>query len=271
MTEAAPPERRPGPWDIPRAEEPALATAQPENKPQPLVWAILSTVLLAGWLGYLMGWVWALAGVVGVFVHEYGHVLAMNRLGCGPGRIHIIPFLGGAAVPARAPDTEFKDVLISLAGPSFGLLASIPFFAAHAVTGQGMWLEGALFIAIINLINLLPAPPLDGSKAVGPALAKLHPMVERAALLIVAGLAILWALNRGSYIFAAFVAFGAFVALRGGALRPRAIRLSGRQWAASLALYFATIALCAGTFWLVLHRGGARTGLSEVLQKLTSI
>ena len=53
---------------------------------------------------------------------------------------------------------------MSLAGPAFGLLAMIPFVAAWAVMGHGEWLAGAFFIAMLNLVNLVPAPPLDGSK-----------------------------------------------------------------------------------------------------------
>ena len=77
-----------------------------------------SSALLALMIGYYGGWIWALAGVIGVFVHEYGHVLAINALGCGPGRIRIIPFVGGAATMQRTPATDFKGVLIALAGPA---------------------------------------------------------------------------------------------------------------------------------------------------------
>lgn len=242
-----------------------------ENKGQPLIWSLISTALLAGFLWWSMGWVWALAGVVGVFVHEYGHVLAMNRLGCGPARIHIIPFLGGAAVPARAPDTEFKDVMISLAGPSFGLLAALPFLAAHAWTGRTLWLEGALFVAIINLINLLPAPPLDGSHALGPALARIHPLVERGALLVVAAGVVLWAVQRGSYILAVFIGIFALGALRRGAMRPNALRLKPPQWPLSIALYLLTVALCVAVFWFTLGRGGVGADFGGMLGVLKGL
>lgn len=248
----------------------ALAAAQ-ENKGQPLIWSVISTALLAGFLWWTMGWVWALAGIVGVFVHEYGHVLAMNALGSGPARIHIIPFLGGAAVPARAADTEFKDVIISLSGPSFGLLAALPFLAAHAVTGENLWLEGALFVAIINLVNLLPAPPLDGSHALGPALARIHPLVERGALLLVAVGVVFWALQRGSYILAAFVGIFALGALRRGVLRLEADRLTATQWPLSILLYLLTVALCLLMFWFTLGQGGVSTNLRGIVDVLADL
>ena len=93
--------------------------------------------------------------------------------GMGPARIYIIPFLGGLAKARREPKSEWDGVLVSLAGPAFGLLAMIPFVGVWTVLGQGEWLMGAFFIAMINLVNLLPAPPLDGSKALPPTLVPL--------------------------------------------------------------------------------------------------
>ena len=221
--------------------------APPQPSPASgLIWGLISTALLAAWIGWRMGWVWALAGVFGVFVHEFGHVLAMNALGSGPGRIVIVPFVGGAAIPKRAPSTEFRGVLIALAGPVFGLLAMAPFFVTYALTGQEMWLGGAFFIAVINLINLAPAPPLDGSKAFGPALAWVHPWVERGALILIGAAVVLWAVRQGSWIFALFVGLGVLGAVRSGRLRPASRRLTTPEWLASLALYAAALVLCLG-------------------------
>lgn len=226
------------------APAPPPAPARPPSPARDIVWALISTALLAGWIGLNMGWLAAVALVFGVFVHEFGHVLAINALGCGPGRMQIVPFLGGAAYPARLPDTEFKGVLIALAGPVFGLVALSPFLVAFAATGQERWLGAAFLIAVINLINLAPAPPLDGSKAFGPALARIHPALERAALLVVGGLAVFWAVTRGSWIFAVFVGLGVLGALQRGRLRPWTRELTGAEWAGAVLLYAGSVALC---------------------------
>ncbi len=271
MAEEVIPVRRPGPWDVPQSEAVAAAAAQPapeSSRLKTLAWGVVSTALLAGWLAWTMGWVWALAGVVGVFVHEYGHVLAMNGLGCGPARIRIIPFLGGAAIPAREPSTEFKGVLISLAGPAFGLLATIPFFIAHAVTGKAMWMNGALFICLINLINLAPAPPLDGSKALGPALARIHPMVERGVMLLIGAAVAAWAVSRGSYIFGIFVALAMFGSLRAPRIRPVAETLTGRQQLGSAGLYVLVAALCLAALELVVFTAGSGFNGLAVLRRV---
>lgn len=253
MSEIETPIRRPGPWD-PKPEstwiaaEPVRPTARkprPEGSQHP-VWAVVSTLLLGGFLWYVTGtWVAALAGVFGLFVHEYGHVLAMNRLGMGPAHIHVIPFLGGLARGQRNPVSEWHGVLVSLAGPAFGLLAMIPFVAAWMVTGGGAWLFGAFFIAMINLVNLVPAPPLDGSKALGPVLARVHPMLEKSVLIAIGAVVVFWGVTTGRWFLAIFLALALIGHLRRGGWRPDERPLSAPEAGKSLGLYLLTTAACA--------------------------
>lgn len=247
--------RRPGPWD-PRPEDLAVKTAAPEpdraaeaplHKGQNPVLALVSTLLLGGLIWYVSGsWVIAVALIWGLFVHEYGHVLAMNRLGMGPARIHIIPFFGGAAVGQRLPQSEWHGVLVSLAGPAFGLLAAIPWFAGFIVTGQAEWLVGAAVIAAVNLINLAPAPPLDGSKALGPVLARIHPMLEMLAMLAVGALILGWAFMTGRLFLVIFLAIALIGHMKRGVRRPEGRPLTGRESAFSVGLFLLTAAACAG-------------------------
>jgi Zn-dependent protease len=222
-------------------------TAEPPlDKGQNPVWAVISTLLLGGLIWAFTGnWVIAVALIWGLLVHEYGHVLAMNRLGMGPARIYIIPFLGGVAKSQRLPQSEWHGVLVSLAGPAFGLLAAIPFFAGYVATRQPAWLLGAAVIAAVNLINLAPAPPLDGSKALGPVLARIHPMVERVAMLAMGGLVVWWGFLTGRWILAAFLAIALIGHLKRGAWRPDGRPLTGRESAFSVGLFLATAAACA--------------------------
>ena len=244
---------RPGPWD-PKPEEASAAQAgpadpgrsRPDQGQHPL-WAVISTLLLGGLLYYwTQSWVMVVAVLFGLLVHEYGHVLAMNRLGMGPARIYIIPFFGGLAKGQREAKSEWDGVLVSLAGPAFGLLAAIPFYGLFLWSGQPMWLNGVFVIAFLNLINLAPAPPLDGSKALGPVLARIHPLVEKAALLIVGAAVLFWAFSNGSWLFAAFLAVALFVHLRRGAWRPEGRRLSWAEAAKATGLFVITALLCAG-------------------------
>jgi Zn-dependent protease len=237
------------PWGPPVPDTPTPPAPAPPAAPSPLsewIWGAISTVLLAGWIAWQMSPLWAVAAVFGVFVHEFGHVLVINWAGSGPSKIRIIPFFGGAATMARPPLTDFKGVLIALAGPVFGLLATLPFFGLAAWTGVPGWQSGAFVIAAINLLNLAPAPPLDGSKALGPILARIHPLLERAALLAVGALAIAWTLSRGSWLLPLVIGLSLFGALRSPRLRAPAEPLTTPQWAAGLALYLGAVGLCAG-------------------------
>ena len=201
---------------------------------------------MAGFLWWITQSVVVAGGVLfGLFVHEYGHVLAMNRLGMGPARIYIIPFLGGMAKAQREPKSEWHGVLVSLAGPAFGLIAMIPFVAAGLWLRSPEWLMAAFFIAMINLVNLLPAPPLDGSKALGPVLTRVHPRLEQIALLAVGGLAVWWGLSTGRLILAVFLGIAVISHLKRGVWRAAWGRLSWPEAGRSLALYLATAAVCA--------------------------
>lgn len=249
MTDQTP--RQPGPWDLPppnSASEPERLrpATPPEDKGQQPAWAIASTLLMAAFLWWITGSV-VVAGAVlfGLFVHEYGHVLAMNKLGMGPARIYIIPFLGGLAKGQRAPKNEWDGVLVSLAGPAFGLIAMIPFVAVGLGLGSVEWLMGAFFIAMINLVNLLPAPPLDGSKALGPVLTRIHPRLEQVALLAVGGLAVWWGLSTGRYILAVFLGIAVLGHLRRGLWRADWGQLTWPQAGKSFGLYLVTALLCS--------------------------
>jgi Zn-dependent protease len=250
-------EHRLGPVSVRIERAPPLSQAQlaegPLDKGQNPVWAVISTALLAGFIWLLTGsWVVAGAAIFGLFVHEYGHVLAMNRLGMGPAKIYIVPFFGGLAKSQRLPQSEWHGVLVSLAGPAFGILATLPFFAAWYGTGEQAWLVGAFAIAMINLVNLAPAPPLDGSKALGPVLAGIHPMLEKAAMVAVGAVVVLWGVSTGRWILAAFLAIALIGHLRRGMWRPEGRPLTGSESAMSVGLFVSAVLLCGGAAFAAL-------------------
>ena len=130
-------EHRMGPVSVRIERAPPLSQAQladgPLDKGQNPVWAVISTVLLALFIWLLTGsWVVAGAAIFGLFVHEYGHVLAMNRLGMGPARIYIVPFFGGLAMTAT------KDALLAMTDEDGGPRRS------KLLLGYAGWGEGQL-------------------------------------------------------------------------------------------------------------------------------
>ncbi len=256
------------PWGARSPGEPAPAEPAPPAPPGPrsrlanVAWGALSTLLLAAWVAWFAGPMGALALVGGVFVHEFGHMMVINWAGAGPSSLRIIPFFGGAATMRRLPDSDFKGVLIALAGPAFGLVAALPFVLADYVTGERDWLVGAFYVGVLNLVNLAPAAPLDGSKALGPVLARIHPWLERAVLLAIAALVLAWAISTGNLIFALVIVLGAVRAfLMTRHPRPSARPLDFGEWLIGLGLYLIVVAMCAAmTSWSV-----AETGLTSTL------
>ncbi len=246
--------RRPGPWDLaprPRHEPDVEGTHGPQEPPldkgqNPFV-AVVGTLLFLGVIWFFtQSLIVAVAIIFGLIVHEYGHVLAMNRLGMGPARIYIIPLLGGLAKGQRGPRNEWEGVLVSMAGPFFGLVAAVPFFVGWFLTGNAEWLVASFVIALLNLLNLAPAPPLDGSKALGPVLARIHPMVELGAMLLVGAIVIVWAFNRGSFILAGFLLLALFSHLRMGVRRPDGRPLTAGESLKSVGVYLGTALACVG-------------------------
>jgi Zn-dependent protease len=241
--------RAPGPWDAkPEAVAPTEAVlpmedAAPARKQHPLALLGGSALLFAVALLLTRDLMMASAIVWGVLVHEYGHVLAMNRVGIGPATMHVT-FFGGLAQARRLPKSEWDSVLVALAGPFFGLLAAIPFFAMFAVTGQSDWLIGATVIALLNLINLAPAPPLDGSKAIGPVLARIHPILERVAMVAVGVAVVGWGVLTGQWFIVVFVAIATLGHLKRGAWRPAGRDLTVREAVWSTGLFLMTAAFC---------------------------
>ena len=230
---------------VEKVQAPAGDTA-PLDKGQHPVWAIVSTALLAGFVWFLsQSWIVALAVIVGLFVHEYGHVLAMNRYGMGPARIYVVPFFGGYARGQRPPQSQWDGVKMSLAGPLFGLLAAVPFFGVWSLTGQTEWLVGAFAIAMVNLINLAPAPPLDGSRALGPVMAKVHPGLDKIALVIVGLVVVAWGLLNGFYFLAIILGIAVVGTLKRGLPQEGGRVLTVREAWFSVGLFLASLAACA--------------------------
>jgi len=119
---------------------------------------------------------------------------------------------------------------------------------------------------MINLINLAPAPPLDGARALGPVLARIHPWVEQGVMLAIGAVVIVWAMTNGSYIFGTFLALGLFMHLRRGPRVSTARPLTNGETAKSVALYLATALACvavAGVIPIALSRD-LMSGLSVI-------
>lgn len=139
---------------------------------------------------------WVLAILIALSVHEFSHALVATRLGDPTakrlGRLTLNPlahvdFLGllalilvgfgwGKPVPYNAMylrDRRWGPVLIALAGPAMNLVIATALGLLLRVLipplGEGNLLVQFLLLSVflnlsLMLFNLLPIPPLDGSK-----------------------------------------------------------------------------------------------------------
>ncbi|QDZ89850.1 site-2 protease family protein [Shewanella decolorationis] len=111
---------------------------------------------------WLFSFQFALALIACLVFHEYGHIRAMKYFGMKTKGIYLIPFMGGLALSDEKINTRWQDVVISIMGPTFGLLMSVGSLIAYHLTDNIFFAGLAAFNALLNLFNLLPILPLDG-------------------------------------------------------------------------------------------------------------
>ncbi len=104
----------------------------------------------------------AIALILCLIFHEYGHIRAMKYFGLKTKGIYLIPFVGGLALSDDKINTRWQDIVISIMGPFFGLILSIACLVGYWLTNLEILAGLAVFNAFLNLFNLLPVLPLDG-------------------------------------------------------------------------------------------------------------
>ncbi len=114
--------------------------------------------------GVLFTWKFAVALLLQLFVHEYGHVHAMRRTGMQVRGMYFIPFLGAVAVSEDAFTSRRQQAYVALNGPIWGSAFALLPAALWFFTRDPVWAGTAAWWAIINLFNLLPILPLDGGR-----------------------------------------------------------------------------------------------------------
>lgn len=123
--------------------------------------AALAGASLAGY-AWLFTWQFAVMLLACLVIHEYGHIRAMRYFGLKTKGIYLIPFVGGLAVSEDKLTTRWQNVIISLMGPAFGLLASLAAVVLYYISGLEIFAGVAVLSALLNLFNMLPIVPLDG-------------------------------------------------------------------------------------------------------------
>jgi Zn-dependent protease len=125
----------------------------------------LFTMLLSlGVYWAVWGWKFGLGVVLSIYVHEMGHVAELRKFGIRATAPMFLPGLGAMVRLHQYPQTAREDARVGLAGPLWGLGASIATLALYYATQLPIIAAIATVGAWINLFNLLPVWQLDGAR-----------------------------------------------------------------------------------------------------------
>lgn len=125
--------------------------------------------------------------LLGLLVHEYGHIIGAKYLGIPSRGIYFLPGLGAVALIDEMPNSRSKECFIALCGPLTGMLFSGLLYILALIsplTSVAIILyNGAFLNAFINLFNLLiPVDPLDGGRILKSISFSLHKFLGFAML-----------------------------------------------------------------------------------------
>lgn len=125
------------------------------------------------------GWRFAVGFVLLMLVHELGHVAELRRQGIRTTAVMFVP-LFGAYTAHEGHTTPRGEATVAFAGPLLGTVAATGLLYLGEVSQSPLLLALAYSGFFLNLINLLPVPPLDGGRVAGA----LHPALWIAGLAV---------------------------------------------------------------------------------------
>jgi len=129
-----------------------------------LVPTVLSLVLAVGVYTLVFGWRYAVGIVAMLLIHEMGHYIAARHRGLKVRLPMFIPFAFAWTTLEDVPHDAETEAYIGLGGPMLGTVGAIAaWWLAHST--DTTWLLAVASTGFfLNLINLIPLPPLDGGR-----------------------------------------------------------------------------------------------------------
>ncbi len=146
---------------------------------------LFSMLLSAGVYWTIWGWKFAFGIVLSIYIHEMGHVQALQRYGIKATAPMFIPGIGAVIRLKQYPTDAREDARVGLAGPLWGLGAALAVYAIYRVTNVAVWGAIAHFGAWVNLFNLVPVWQLDGARG-------FRALTRRQRWIAVAVIAVMW-------------------------------------------------------------------------------
>lgn len=125
---------------------------------------LLTMLISIGVYAIAFGWRYAVGIVAMLFLHEMGHYIAAVQRGLRVRLPMFIPFAFAWVALEDTPHDAETEAYIGLAGPLLGTVAAIgAYFLAR--NSDTRWLLAVSYTGFfLNLINLIPLPPLDGGR-----------------------------------------------------------------------------------------------------------
>jgi Zn-dependent protease len=111
----------------------------------------------------LFGWRFGIGLAISILIHEMGHVIVNWRKGLKQTAPMFIPFAGAVIFIKQFPNNPTIESESGAGGPVAGGLAALACLGIAYATKDPFWLSLAHVGVAINLFNLVPFPPLDGS------------------------------------------------------------------------------------------------------------
>ena len=101
---------------------------------------LLSMFASMGLYWALYGWKFGMGFVLGIYVHEMGHVWALRHFGLRASAPMFIPGFGAFVSLYDSPANHGQDARIGLAGPIWGTGAALAAALPWVLNGGGLWL-----------------------------------------------------------------------------------------------------------------------------------
>lgn len=193
---------------------------------------LLSAALFLGVGGPILGLQVTAIILAVILFHEAGHWVAMRAFGYRDPHVTLLPLLGGVTQGYETDPSAAKRAWVSLAGPVPGVILGWVILGNAGWTTAGLWsdwlLMTASFLLIVNYLNILPVPPLDGSHVLR-ALLPARWVVLQVAVVLAGVLLGIYVAYLMEFWVLAFIAATQLFAVRNLWIEAQAIRRLDRE------------------------------------------
>ncbi len=195
-----------------------------------------TTIIIGGYMPWILGTVVALGLFFGVLVHELAHSLVARSKGIKMQSITLLMFGGVAQMDEGTPEPR-TELPMALAGPItsliFGLVCCGLVYITPGMTPDPA-LQGVLififgYLGVLNIIlfafNLIPAFPMDGGRVLRAVLAARMPLdrATRIAANVGKAFAVIFGIV-GLYFFSPFLILIALFVYIGASMESTAVQ-----------------------------------------------